>query len=220
MRDSSHSYKREQFIFLLFYFSQMDNSRAKFSLTDTCRYFSFRQVSHIFFFCLKNRGFFFLFCRIIKDFIYSYATTSSSCSIHASFYFIIIFSLFFSSHLILLFLSNWNSNSWRLSFIIWIFFFTSSSIVPIYVCTTLCSINTFMPCLLLNFARANMSSMTNLISSSTTSLKIKIVKMKIGLNNLHKRCCCLLIIHIEREGEWVREEMMENISWRLMTKTH
>lgn len=80
-------------------------------------------------------------------------------------------------------------------------FFTSSSIVPIYVCTTLCSINTFMPCLLLNFARANMSSMTNLISSSTTSLKINIVKMKIGLNNLHKRCCCLLIIHIEREGE-------------------
>ena len=38
---------------------------------------------------------------------------------------------------------------------------------------------TCMPCLLLNFARANMSSMTNLISSSTTTLKIKIVKWRL-----------------------------------------
>lgn len=81
----------------------MDNSRAKFSLTDTCRYFSFRQVSHILFlllllllFVLKIEE---LLCRIIKDFIYSYATTSSSCLLPL---FILLLFFHFFSHLILL----------------------------------------------------------------------------------------------------------------------
>lgn len=135
MWDSSHSYKREQFISSYsIFFSRMDNSRAKFSLTDTCRYFSFRQVTHLFFFfVLKIEDFFFYFCRIIKDFIYSYSTTSSSCSIHASFFLFYYYFFTFFSHLILLFLSNWNSNSWRLSFIIWIFFYFISYCSPLRV---------------------------------------------------------------------------------------
>jgi hypothetical protein len=106
LRDSSHSYKREQFISCYsIYLSRMDNSRAKFS---THRHMSITFLfvkSHTFFsyyyyyYVLKIEDFSF-FAKIIKDFIYSYATTSSSCILTASFFILLLFFHFFS-HLIL-----------------------------------------------------------------------------------------------------------------------
>lgn len=74
-------------------------------------------------FCLKNRG------TSLQNYKRLYLQLCHNFFImpSASFYFIIIFSLFFLISFFLL--SNWNSNSWRLSFIIWIFF-SSSPIVP------------------------------------------------------------------------------------------
>ena len=78
-------------------------------------------------FCLKNRGTSLQkYKRLYLQLCHNFFIMPS-----ASFYFIIIFSLFFLISFFLL--SNWNSNSWRLSFIIWIFFFLHLLLFPLRV---------------------------------------------------------------------------------------
>jgi len=100
LRDSSHSYKREQFIscYSIYFLEWTILALNSHSQTHVDTF----QVSHILFllflllFVLKIEE---LLCRIIKDFIYSYATTSSSCLLPL---FILLLFFHFFSHLILL----------------------------------------------------------------------------------------------------------------------